>query len=364
MKFKFGTKEDVSIKAAESTDAVEPQWLSAADSKSAELEPQAENVFRAQEAKPQEKEAAPRSFLSFLGSGTAALILLAGQLFMVAAASVSSGVLASAVFGQSYDRVLYHCGPQDTYMAVFAFAALSIYWNAWYFHKRRILKYLAFVVVGLPAMLLSGSLLPGPLELQVVLAFLSYGLLYIFQIAGSYFASFKVNWPRTFSVTRCLLLAYIPAIAVLAWEFAGTDFSETIDKVSLEQMLSSVGIISAFAFLPAFLTALMAKTKQSASAIGLAAIGQAPFIASMAVYALANLIMLACFFIFGGQSLAAYFAGTGGPYLNPDFDFVPTSFTELISKFVSSLLIFLTLSAGIVGGGAVGAFCNRRRAGS
>lgn len=359
MKFRFGTKEEQSMKIVADPEADEKTWLAAC-----EVLGDRELVKQVDDGEEKSSGTGKSPFqtlASFTGTSLGFIILVFAQIFMVAGAAVSSGTLASSAFGLSFDRVMYHCGPQDTYTGIFVLAAIPIFWCAWYLRKRKYARFLCLCSLGLLFAFLLGPVLTLKGAWTILASTVTFALFGLFQLGGTYFSSLKKNWPRSFSVTRLLLICYVPALAALAYEFSVLDLNSSIDKVSSENMLTCVGIIAAFAFLPAILTAIFSGARRFPSALGLSAIGQLPVLACTLLYLVGNGIMLACISVFGATALSDYFAANAGNLPTPDFDLSPNNYAEILAKFVSSLIVFAWLSGSIWIGSAVGVFFNRWR---
>lgn len=294
--------------------------------------------------------------LSLIGTLISGTVLICGQMFMISGAAVNCGTLCSSIFGLSFDRVMYHCGPQDTYVGVLILAAVPIFWYAWYarFARLAVLILLSALFIGVLA--LSG------ISLQfAVTAVVTIALLCGFHFAGSFFASHKNKWPRKFSVTRWLSVCYFPAALLLAYEFFVLDLGQqAIDKVTTETVLAGAGIIAAFSFLPALLTAIDCRSRQFASGFGLSAIGQSPVVFSMLIYATTNALMLLWVTVSGTNAVADHFAWQTQIGMDPDFDH-QTTYTEVLGKLLSSLLMCAILVGSIWSGSQLGVLWNRWR---
>lgn len=301
------------------------------------------------------------SFFAVLGTLSCFFILVLGQLFMVSDLAVGTGTIASALFGLSFDRVMYHCGAQDTFMSGFILGAIPIFWSSWYLHKRRILKYLFMCIFAIPVSWMLAVLLAPDLLSGAVVGILSFELLFLLQVCGSYLASFQKHWPRRFSVSKLLLFCYVPAIIVLAYEFSNLDLSGTVDKVPDEGVLAALGAIAAFSFLPALLNSIAVRTRRFASGFGLSSIGQLPLLFSAVLYCSANGVMLLCFNVFGASALEDYFTRISGAVLTTEFEIVPSNAAELGSKLLCSLLVCALVFASIWAGSFVGVMFNRWR---
>ena len=354
MKFRFGTKtkedEEILVKVVADPNVDETKWLPAMEVLgNKEIAPPKPDCPVA----PEPKRSKFRAVGSFFGTAMTAILLVVGQVFMVSAMAVATGKVASDWFGQSFDRVMYHSGPQDTFLGIFIFAALPIFWTAWFLRERRFLKYISFCTLGfLVAYLVGGALLPLSGTMQVAVSATTLLLLAIFHLSGSFFSSFRAYWPRTFSVSKWLLIFYIPAIAIFMYEW--TDMS----RLENESVFISVFLIAAFSFWPAFRTGRSSGTRNYGSALGLAAIGQMPLLFCSLIYCLANAIMLVSFHTLGGEALSDFFAVMAGGMFPPDFDLASTSAAEIMFKFVSSLIVFGSLCASVCGGSYLAVWVN------
>lgn len=353
--------EDISLKEAEpSSEELEPYWL-----------PSKEFLTKNDSApyvvSPQEGGSSPspgQAALSAVGLLLCGVILSTGQTYMMIAMAVGSAEMAASCWNLSFQQVLFNCGPQDSFMGVFILAAMPIFWWAWYFQRRRVLKYLCFVLLGGPiAFLLSSSLASVSSVAQVTIAAATLILLGFYHLSGSFFSRFRPCWPRSFSVTKWLLIAYVPAIILFTLEFVGLDFqaNRVEEKVQVGSMYETMGLIIAFCWLPALLTGLNSKTKRLQSALGLCLLGQLPVLFSSIIYSLGSLAMLIAFATMGGESLSRFFGQIAPPGMEPDFIFTAESFTQLLAKFVSSLVFFLGAVGGIAGGSWLAVFFNRRK---
>ncbi len=352
MKFRFGTKEHTFFKVVADPDADEEKWLPACE---------ALGDTELAKTNPVGDQRSPvRKIFSGIGALLGAIILICGQVFMVSGAAVSCGTFSSGLGGLSFNRIMYHCGPQDTYLGIFVLAAVPVFWYAWYQGKARYAKFALLPIFGIctvVGLIPSFSAFGCPV---VFVGLVSLLLLTLLHFAGVYSSSLKMNWPRKFSVTRWLSICYVPAALLLWYEFGILDMGETVDKVSTESMLTSAGIIAAFSLLPAFLTALDSRSRQFASGFGLSAIGQLPVLTTMLVYFIANAVMLTCVSLLGTTAVADYFSRQATVDFSPDFDTAST-YMEVLSKCLSSLLIWAVLLLSVWGGSTLGVLLNRWR---
>lgn len=355
MKLKFGTKtkedEKVFVKVVADPTVDETKWLPA-------MEVLGNKEIVAPEpdcpVAPAPKQSKMRSVATFTGSLLTFCVLVLGQVFMVSASAVATGKVAESLFGLKYESVMYLCGPQDTYLGIFIFAALPIFWTAWYLKKRRFLKYIAFCTFGLLiGYSIGGAIFPFSAGLQLGVSALTLVLSCLFHLSGSFLSAFRAYWPRSFSVSKSLLLCYIPAIVVFAYEF------RDLQKPLNESVFVSVLLIAAFALLPAFLTGRSSGTKRYGSALGLAMIGQLPLLGSMLIYCIGNAVMLGSVYVFGGEAVGKFFEEMARGVFPPDFVFTSTSIAELYGKLASSLIVLGSLVASVCGGSYLAVLANQ-----
>jgi hypothetical protein len=352
----FQCKQQVFVKIVADPTVEETRWLpacAALDKNELLRSPQSARK------KQQQKTSPVLSFGAFVSTCLNATVLSAGQVFMVAAAACTCGTLSSVLFGQSYDRVMYHCGPQDTITGILALIAIPFFWTGWFLHKHKYLKPLLLILVGAPVACFLGTVVLGLPALLIGL--FSFLCLTGFLYAGSYISSFKNNWPRKFKPTLFLSIAYISAVFLLAYEFVQLDLSNVVEHVPPSSLFYSAATIAGFALLPAFLTALASGTKRFGSAVGLAVIGQMPVLTLVLIYCLANAIMAAAAGLFGTAALAEYFARTAPGTLSPDFDLAATNQSELLSKLLSSAVVGVSILLSLLAGSTLGLAFNRRR---
>ncbi len=291
-------------------------------------------------------------------------ILTVGQIYMIVAIAVGSAELASSLWKVPLQEVMFNCGPQDSFMGVFVLAATPIFWWAWYLRRRRLLKYLCYAVLGgTLAYLLSASLASISVFAQFTLALVTFVLLSIYHLSGSFLSRFQQYWPRSFSVSKWLLISYIPAMILFSLEFQGLDFSADSvgTKVSLWGMFETLGLLIAFCWLPAFLTGLNSRTKRIASALGLSVIGQLPVLLSSFIYCASSVAMLLALATIGGERLSQFFSQIAPPGMEPDFIFTANSMYLLIVKLISSFSLFVAAFSGISAGSCLAVYFNRRR---
>jgi hypothetical protein len=256
---------------------------------------------------------------------------------------------------------MYHCGAQDTFMSGFILGAVPIFWSSWYLHKRRIWKYILMGIFAIPVSLMLSVLMAPNLVSGLGVGIAVFALLFLMQMCGSHLASYQKNWPRRFSVSKLLLICYVPAIIVLGYELSNLDIlSGTADKVPDESMFGALGAIAAFSFLPALLNSIAVKTRRFGSGFGLSSIGQLPLLISAVLYCIANGIMLLCFNIFGATALADYFTRISGG-LSTEFELMPSNTAELWSKLLCSLLVCGLVFASVWAGSFIGVLWNRWR---
>ena len=300
------------------------------------------------------------SIFLLLGAFFSWAILVLGQFFMIADIAVSTGTIASALFGLSYDRIMYHCGAQDTFLSGFIFGVMPIFWSSWFLYKRRVLRYVVMAIFALPVAVMMALLLAPGLLSAIVVALLTLAALFLVQLAGSYFASFQLKWPRRFTVTRLLLASYIPAIIVLAYEFINLDLNASVETVNYESMGSALGAFAAFSFLPSLLNSIAVGSRRFASGFGLASIGQFPVLMSAVLYTFANAVMLISFHAFGSVALQEYFArmSRGMP---TEFELNSGNAAELWAKLLCSLLVCAIVFLSVVCGSFLGVAWNRFR---
>lgn len=363
MKFRFGTNRESKVKIV-STDANDEQALptsqvvSLSQSSTASSSPaSSSSTSPGNQAPALSIQSKSESVWSLPAALISTLVVVPGQIFMVAGSAVSCGTLASSLFGLSFDRVTYHCGPQDSYTGIFVLAAVPLFWYAWHV-RRRIAKFALLVVMLIAGFFLFGSFASGPSGL--VIALISVLALSVFHFAGDYFSSLKRNWPKSFSVTRWLSICYVPAALLLWYEFSILDPSQTIDRVSSENVLTAAGIIATFSFLPALLTARDCKSRQFASGFGLSAIGQSPVLLTMLVYCITNAVMLIWLSLSGAASIADYYAWQAQSGMEPDFD-RQTTYAEVLSKLLSSVAVWGILLFSVWSGSVLGVMWNRWR---
>jgi len=259
---------------------------------------------------------------------------------------------------------MFNCGPQDSFLGVFALAAVPIFWWAWYLRHRRLLKYFCYVEVGgTLAYLLSASVAPVSVLAQCALSLVTLVLLSLYHLSGSLLSRFQQHWPRSFSVSKWLLISYIPAIILFSLEFLGLDFSTNSvgSRVSLWSMCETLSLLFAFCWLPALLTGLNSKTKRIQSAFGLGIIGQLPVLLSSFIFCASSAIMLLALATIGGESVAHFFSRIAPPGMEPDFIFTSNSMFQLTAKLSSSFLFFVATLAGISTGSCLAVYFNRRR---
>lgn len=312
-------------------------------------------------ANTDEKKGPIKSFFAFFGNLFCWAILILGQLFMVSDIAVSTGTIASSIFGFSFDRIMYHCGAQDTFMSGFILGVLPVFWSSWYLYKRPVLRYLAMCIFGIPVSWMLAILLAPGMVAQVLVACVSFAALFFIQMAGSYLASFQKTWPRSFSVSKLLLFCYIPAIIFLGYEFSNIDLTGTVDKVPDEGVAAALGAIAAFSFLPALLNSIAVRTRRFASGLGLSSIGQLPVLISVVVYCIANGVMLFCYNIFGATAVADYFTRISGGVLTTEFELMPNNSAELWSKLLCSVLVGALVFVSVWAGSFLGVLWNRWR---
>lgn len=352
MKFGFGTKQERQIKLTESPE--EKLDLAPATSKDGDI---ASVQVKENDSSHLPHRSTPMKAFAFLGALFAGIVLVAGQIFMVAGTATAVGTIPSALLGLSFDRIMFHCGPQDSILPIFVMAAVPIYWYAWYV-RGKVSQYFLVALAGIGALL--WSMLSGGGTYEFVVTLASALLLSWFHASGNYFASFQKNWPAKFSVTKWLVVCYVPAILLLCYEFSILNPDTAITQVSSETVIVAAAIIAAFSFLPALLTALDCRSKQFASGFGLSAIGQSPVIFSVLLYCIMNAVMLLCVSLYGPAAVADFFARHCPPGMEPDFDAASTQF-DVMCKFLSSLVVFLSLIGSVWGGSLLGVFWNRKR---
>ncbi len=355
MKFPFKTKEKVLSKIIADPSAEESQWLPAChavgDKELVKPVPSADS----------ESESGSKSFSlsSFLKMNATALCIITGQIFLISNSADFCGNLAALWFGQSYERVMYHCGPQDTLCGVFTVVAFPMFWSGWCYPKRRFLKLFFLLAIALPVSILLAFNLSA--AVGVLFGLLSMGLFAFLQYAGTQLASFRKSLPRKFSATKWAAICFIPAGLMFLKEFAEVDPNGTVaDHPEPLSLLMNVGIIAACVFLPCFLTSVFSGTRRFASALGLTSVVQVPVLLSVWLYCLCNVAMLCAASFFGAQALADYFAKNGPAVLNPDFDLSPNNFTELSAKLISSLMVFAAMTFSVWAGTALGVLWNRK----
>lgn len=367
MKFRFGEKQDSKVKLvgeeaneaaalpAKSGEDEETAGLGASNGISDQVTKSAVSSGKSPTAVSTQHE--PAGFRSVLGAILTMLVVVPGQVFMVAGAAVSAGTLCSSLFGLSFERIMYHCGPQDSFLGIFVLAAVPTFWYAWHV-RHTIARFALLSVVAIAGWFLFSSFGSG--LVGAVIGLLSVLLLGVFHAAGKYFSSFKRNWPKSFSVTRWLSICYVPAALLLWYEFSVLDLSQTVSRVSTESVFTAAGIMAAFSFLPALLTAVDCKSRQFASGFGLSAIGQSPVLMTMLTYCVANAVMLVWISISGTASIADCYAWQAQLGMDPDFD-KQTTYTEVLSKFLSSLAVWGVLLLSLWSGSALGVSWNRWR---
>lgn len=375
MKFRFGEKQDKKVKiVGEKANDTPALPATAADAEAAPPDVASTNELsdgascREGTSKTVSSGNAPpvttaterqegRTILSALGAIISMVVVVPGQVFMVAGAAVSAGTLCSSLFGLSFDRVMYHCGPQDTYLGIFVLGAVPTFWYAWHV-RNRLASFALIAVVAITGLFIFSSFGSG--LVGAVIGLLSVLLLGVFHLAGNYFSTFKRNWPKSFSVTRWLSICYVPAALLLSYEFSVLDLSQSVSHVSTESVLTAAGIIAAFSFLPSFLTAVDCKSRQFASGFGLSAIGQSPVLITMLTYCVANAVMLIWVSLSGTASIADYYSWQAQLRMDPDFD-KQTTYAEVLSKFLSSLAVWCVLFFSVWSGSALGVSWNRWR---
>lgn len=297
------------------------------------------------------------SYRNFFASAGVSVPLVLGQLFMIAGAAVTCGTICSSLFGFSFDRIMYHCGPQDTYLGIFILAAVPVFWYAW-FVQHKFLKWLLITPAVIAGGIFGSSFATG--FWSPALGLLTALLLFVFHLSGSYFSTFKRNWPKSFSVSKWLAICYVPAAILLGWELSFLDLSQAVTQVSTESVATSFATIAFFCFMPALLTAMDSKSKKFASGFGLSAIGQSPALMTMLVYCLANSIMLAWASFAGTQSIADAYQWQSQLGMEPDFD-SKTTIVDLTAKLLSSLTVFAVLFGSVWSGSFLGVTWNRWR---
>jgi hypothetical protein len=349
MKFRFGTKEGKSVKLVS-----EP-----VDEKTALAPGTQEETRPSRLDKPSQHTKRLPLWLSALGILTSCIVLVCGQVFMVAAVCTGIGTLCSGLFGFSFDRIMFHCGPQDTYFGVFVLLSVPVFWYAWYLSGRRFLKYALMALTCPAAFFLGSNLVPAgwPVFVLGLAGVLMLGLLHK---AALFCRARKNDWPRQFSVTRWLTVSYVPAGLLLLYEFSILDLTATVNSVSSESLLTAAAIVAAFSFLPALLTAIDARSRQFASGFGLSVIGQLPVLAIVLFYCLANGLMFALCSTLGIPAVAEYFHASLPVGLEPDLDNI-TTVAELMAKFLTGCAIWFVLLLSIWSGSTIGTQFNRWR---
>lgn len=351
MKFKFGTKENIFVKIIADPGAEEQKWLPA-------CEALGNKQIVKEDASNSQKKGPIASLLSGLGRLVSFGTLVGGQVFMVAVAACTTGSLASCIFGQSYDRVMYHSGPQDSILGFFILGAIPFFWIGWYFSKPKVLKPALLTVIGGLISYLTIAAFAG--VTGIIAGLSSFLLLALFLYGGSYFVQLRNNWPRRFSVTGWLPFFYLPAIALFAYEFSQLDLDPlAIDKAEPGTLFAGMALLSGFLILPSFLNAVSSGTRRCASAFGLAMIGQSPVLMSLLLYTVLNGIMLAAFSLAGGNVLHDYFAASSPPSLDPDFDLKASSQAELVYKLLCSAMVLAVSFIAVYLGSVSGVVWNR-----
>ncbi|MBX9724517.1 MAG: hypothetical protein K2X81_24125, partial [Candidatus Obscuribacterales bacterium] len=125
MDFRFKTKEHVFTKVIADPTADESEWLPACHAVGDK-----ELVKPVVEAKP---TGALGKLGAFMMMCVTTMSIIAGQVCLVANAADFAGNISSLGLGQLYDRVMYHCGPQDTLLGAFIVVAFPLFWSAWCF---------------------------------------------------------------------------------------------------------------------------------------------------------------------------------------------------------------------------------------
>ncbi len=342
-------KQSIIIKVAADPAAPEPQWLAACSA--LEKNPQILRVLPESRSKSQNK------VLEFVFAIVNSAVLSIGQIFMVAASACAAGSVAACLFGQSYERVMYHCGPQDTIVGVFAIGAIPFFWLGWHLKRHKFIKLAILLAIGPVLAILLASVVTG-LAALFIAGFIMCSLA-AYLYSGAFISSFKTKLPRVFKPTFWLSLCYLSAILLLTYEFIELNLVSDVGKIDSSSLSYAGGTLLAFAFLPALLTVFQASTKRISSAIGLAIIGQWPLLLTVGLYCLSNAIMLLCAQIFGCSALAEYFANTAPGGMTPDFDLASSNQTELIWKFLSSCGIFVALIISTLSGSLCGVVWNR-----
>ena len=342
-------KQNIFIKVAADPTAAEPQWLAACSA--LEKNPHILRALPNSQGKSQNKVAA------FVFALLNSVVLSIGQIFMVAAAACAAGSVATCIFGQSYERVMYHCGPQDTIIGVFAIVAIPFFWLGWHLQRHKYIKLAILLAVGPVLAILLASVVSGLAAIFIAGCIMCSLAAYIYS--GSFVSTFKTKLPRVFKPTFWLSLCYLSAILLLTYEFIELNLVSDTGKIDASSLTYAGGTLLAFSFLPALLTVFQSSTRRVASAIGLALIGQWPLLLTVALYCIANAIMLLCAQVFGCTALADYFANTAPGGMTPDFDLAPTNQAELIWKLLSSGAVFGALLISTVSGSLCGVVWNR-----